>query len=360
MLSEIALGLALVPLLLVLVNLAVYRLPRQLTPRPVSILIPARNEGANIGRALEAALATRGVAFEIVVLDDASEDDTAAIVERFASRDSRVRLVTSAPLPAGWVGKEHACHQLAQHAKQPVLLFHDADVVLHPDAAARLSSELVASDLGLLSGIPWQETRTFGEKLLIPLIDYVLLGYLPLPASRLLQPVSMAAGCGQLMVADAERYAATGGHGAIRDRIHDGLALSRLFRAAKFKTDVVFLGKLARCRMYERFSDVWSGFAKNAHEAMASPGAILPWTILLGGGHVLPWVALFVEGTAAAVAAVAASMASRLLVTLRSGQSLLSAALHPLGILLTIAIQWYALIRRSLGRPIAWKGRLPT
>lgn len=360
MLSEIALGLALLPLVLVLVNLVVYRRPRQLPPHPVSILIPARNESANIGRALEAALATRGVAFEVVVLDDGSEDDTAAIVESFMTRDSRVRLVSSAPLPAGWIGKEHACHQLAQHATNPVLFFQDADVVLHPDAAARLSGELIASNLGLLSGIPWQETRTFGEKLLIPLIDYVLLGYLPLLASRLLQPVSMAAGCGQLMVANAERYAAVGGHGAIHDRIHDGLALPRLFREAGFKTDIVFLGKLARCRMYERFSDVWSGFAKNAHEAMASPGAILPWTVLLGGGHILPWVALVAEGTALSIAAVLASLGSRFLVTARSGQSLLSAVLHPLGILLTIAIQWYALIRRVLGRPIAWKGRLPT
>lgn len=360
MLSIVALGLALLPLTLVVVNLLVYRQPRALPPQPVSILIPARNESANIGHAIESALATQGVDFEIVVLDDASEDNTAEIVEAFAARDERVRLITSVPLPVGWVGKEHACHQLACQARHPVLLFQDADVVLHPDAAARFSGELTESSLGLLSGIPWQETRTFGEKLLIPLIDFVLLAYLPLLASRTLQPVSMAAGCGQLMVADASRYKAVGGHAAIHDRIHDGLALPRLFREAGHRTDIVFIGELARCRMYERFGDVWSGFAKNAHEAMASPGAIFPWTILLGGGHLLPWVALIATGDVAAVAAVIASMTSRLLVALRSRQSLLSVVLHPLGILLTIAIQWYALIRRGLGRPIAWKGRLPT
>jgi hypothetical protein len=114
--------------------------------------------------------------------------------------------------------------------------------------------------------------------------------------------------------------------------------------------------------MYDNFRDTWNGFAKNVHEGMGSPRAIGLWTVLLLGGSVAPWLGLAItEGRAfeLMVAAVGASMAARFLLLLRYRQDLLSALAHPLGVALTVVIQWYGLARWLLKQPVAWKGRLP-
>ena len=97
-------------------------------PIQVSVLIPARNEAASIRPALDSVLSSVHLDFEVLVLDDHSEDQTASIVESFASRDPRVKLLQSKALPEGWNGKQHACWQLANAANYDRLLFLDADV----------------------------------------------------------------------------------------------------------------------------------------------------------------------------------------------------------------------------------------
>src|SRR5208282_2013875 len=87
----------------------------------VSVLIPARNEERNIRTTLDAVLTNRDCNFEVIVLDDHSTDCTADIVKEFAARDPRLRLESAPPLPAGWCGKQHACHVLAKLARNPLL-----------------------------------------------------------------------------------------------------------------------------------------------------------------------------------------------------------------------------------------------
>ncbi|MEI7861545.1 MAG: glycosyltransferase family 2 protein, partial [Planctomycetota bacterium] len=103
----------------------------------VSVLVPARNEAATILRMATAVLASRGVALELVVLDDNSSDATATLVAQLSQADRRVRLVAGKPLAAGWCGKQHACAQLAEEARSNTLVFLDADVLLGPEALAR-------------------------------------------------------------------------------------------------------------------------------------------------------------------------------------------------------------------------------
>ncbi len=372
LLAIFALILALIPALLLAVNLAVYRrLPRfnpdAPLPTPVSLLIPARNEESTIATAVHSALAAAPGDSEVIVLDDHSTDRTAAIVSALAAVDSRVRLVHGQPLPEGWCGKQHACWQLARHARHPLLLFVDADVRLAPGAAARLAAKLDRRpDLALLSGVPHQQTESFLERLLIPLIHFVLLGYLPLPAARRSRWTAFAAGCGQLFMARREAYFAAGGHQALRASLHDGLKLPRAFRAAGFRTDLVDATDLATCRMYASATEVWRGLSKNATEGLAHPVAILPWTLLLLGGHVAPWLLIavcLVTGNAAtpgfqlAAAAAVVSILSRLVAAWGFSQSRLGAALHPLGIAVLVVIQWCALARSLRGRPAQWRGR---
>jgi hypothetical protein len=358
---------ALLPALVFRRNLALYTSPpppasQQLT---ISVLIPARNEEEAIRGAVESALASREAHIEVVVLDDHSEDGTAQIVREIAGRDPRARLEIAPPLPPGWNGKQHACALLAVSARHPLLLFMDADVRLEPEGAARAAAFLETSGAGLVSGVPRQETGTFLERLLIPLIHFVLLGFLPLERMRRSRHPAYGAGCGQLFLTRREAYEKAGGHAAIRGSLHDGVALPRAFRRAGEGTDLFDATDVASCRMYHNAGEVWRGLAKNATEGLAAPATIVPATLLLLAGQTMPSLLLLLALTRVLPAAVlipagigtVAAYLPRLAAVRRFRQPLADALLHPLAVAIFLVLQWTALGRKLRGRPAGWKGR---
>ncbi|MBA3589331.1 glycosyltransferase [Methylibium sp.] len=359
--------LALLPLLLGLRNLRLFRVPREPAPEGcrVSILIPARDEAANIGEAVAAALASVEVEVEVVVLDDQSSDQTASIVRRLAQHDPRVRLVVPPPLPPGWAGKQRACRLLADQARHEVLMFIDADVRLAPEAASRAAGFLLReANLGLVSGFPRETTGSIGEHLVIPWIHVLLLGYLPMDFMRHSRRPAFGAGCGQWMVARRDAYFEVGGHGAAPASRHDGVSLPRSFRAAGWGTDLFDATPLARCRMYRGFREVWDGFGKSAGEGLATPVGLPVWTLLIAGGHLLPWLLLplgLVTGQAQvmqlAALGIAANLVLRVLLAWRFGQHPVGVALHAVGGALVLALNGAALRRHVGGRPSLWRGR---
>jgi hypothetical protein len=359
------LALAAIPAFLTLANLRLFqpppRPPADAPPPRVSVLVPARNEERAIGRLIADVLASCDVELELVILDDSSEDATASIVAAAAERDPRVRLVTGAALPAGWCGKQHACWQLARAARHDTWVFLDVDVAPTDEGIARSIAFLDASGAALVSGFPRQLTGSLLEWLLLPLIHFVLVGYLPIARARQVNAPSLAAGCGQLFVTrrgDYERAAS----------LHDGVKLPRAYRRAGLVTDIFDATAIATCRMYATSRDVWRGLSKNATEGVGSPATILPFTVLLGGGQVLP-VALAgyglatgfagwpTGGPAVALAAAALAYLPRILDAIRFRQSLSSAIVHPVGITVFLAIQWIALVRKALGLKTTWRGR---
>ena len=366
-LSVLAFVLAAIPCALCFANLRIYRrLPRNETAKlasGVSVLIPARNEEKNIRATVTAVLVNGGVDFEVVVLDDHSTDRTAAIVAELAANDSRVRLEHAPTLAPGWCGKQHACYHLAQLARHPWLVFLDADVRLSGDALQRMARFMERTGADLASSVPRQELGTFSERLLIPLIHFVLLGFLPMHVMRRTTSPAFSAGCGQLFIARRSAYESCGGHAMIRTSLHDGIKLPRVFRAAGFRTDLFDATDLAVCRMYHTNAEVWRGLGKNATEGLAAPGTIVPMTVILLGGQVLPFVLLgFAPNltqpflTLTVLAAVMAYL-PRLTAIWRLEQTLGSALLHPLGVVSLLGIQWFALLRSLAGRPSVWKGR---
>jgi len=336
--------------------------------RAVSVLVPARNEAAAIGRLCRDVLASEGVRLELVVLDDSSDDGTGEIVRALAAADPRLRLVAGRPLPPGWCGKQHACWQLAEAARYDTWVFCDVDVEPSRDAVARSAALLEESGAALVSGFPRQETRAVLDWLLLPLIHFVLLGYLPLARARATNAPGMAAGCGQWFVTRRADYRRAGGHEAIRASLHDGVKLPRAYRRAGLVTDIFDGGDMLSCRMYDSSLAVWRGLSKNATEGIGGPATILPFTLLLGGGHVLPAVlvaaGLFTGfagwSTGAALIAVASLVVSylpRMATVLRFRQSFTSALLHPVAVATFLAIQWTALARKVLGVQTSWRGR---
>ncbi len=354
-----ALGLAALPLAVAVSNLKRLRRPSPATGRPrVSVLIPARNEAGNIADAVACVLASRDVELELLVLDDGSTDATPQIL--VAIPDGRLRVLTGGGvLPAGWSGKQHACARLGAEAQHELLVFVDADVRLAPDALSCLAGFMQHDpSVALASGVPRQITRSWSERLLLPLIHLLLLGYRPQAFDHGQTQPGFAAGCGQLFIARADAYHAMGGHAAIRASLHDGLTLPRAFRRHGLPTGLFDATELASCRMYDSARSLWEGLSKNATEGMATPVALPVWTILLGGGHVLPLALLLLAPSPPAAAAVACNAALRLLLARRFGQSLRSVAAHPAGVLSLLVLQWSALLRARAGRPAIWRGRV--
>ncbi|AFL90229.1 glycosyl transferase [Terriglobus roseus DSM 18391] len=371
---------AAIPAVMTVMNLREYREPAAATGErlpAVTVVIPARNEAAGIAACVSSVLASTGVDLQVVVVNDASTDDTAEIVRGMARQDARLRLVESVTLPDGWNGKQHACWQGAQAATSSLLCFLDADVRLHPDALARTVTSMVQERAALLSGFPRQITGTWLEALLLPLIHFVLLGLLPMRALRRTTKPAYAAGCGQFLLVDREAYTKSGGHEAIRHTMHDGLLLPKLLRSHGYATRLVDLTELAECRMYTSAAATWNGLSKNATEGMAAPVRIVPMTLLLGLGQVLPLPLLWMAwertpfiipflgppiriGMAPvwwSAIAVALSYLPRVINAARYRQSWLSALLHPVGVAVLLVLQWVALGRKLLGRPATWKSR---
>lgn len=392
-LAVAALVLAGFPALLYLRNRTLFRPPpvphAAIEFPPISVLIPARNEEASIGAAIESVLTSTGFeAMELIILDDHSTDRTADIVRAIAARDSRVRLESAPPLPEGWCGKQQACFTLAKLARHSYLTFLDADVRLAPDALARMTFFHIGSGAALVSGFPRHETGTLLERLVIPLINWLIVCYLPIGSMRRSRNVGLGAGCGQWFLTTREAYDAVGGHAAVKASLHDGVKLPRAYRAAGFRTDLCDATELATCRMYRSAGQVWNGLAKNAREGLGAPGLIWIWTVLLFGGQVLPFLLLggaafylvawagferaYFPGdetearvrdhwwiTGLATVACALAYLPRLASTPRFRSSWFGAILHPVGVAALLGIQWYATARHWLGRPVGWKGRPP-
>ncbi|CAA2106146.1 4,4'-diaponeurosporenoate glycosyltransferase [Methylobacterium bullatum] len=366
-LALVALAFALLPAILACANLIALRTPEPEAAQDglVSILIPARDEEGTIVDTVRAALASTGIAVEVLVGDDHSTDATAGLVRALAETDPRLRLVPVPSLPEGWTGKNHACAALAAEARGAHLLFIDADVTLTPGAAAGLVAHARATEAALVSAVPRQIMRSLGERLTVPMINFLLVGYLPVPMMRASLRPALGAACGQLVLVDRSVYGETGGHGAIRGRLHDGVFLPRILRHAGHRTDLVAGHALATCRMYRNFTESWAGFSKNAHEGMATPRALPVWTLLLLAGHVLPLVLALAAAfglappTAGlvALAALVVSLATRAAITLITHEPVATILLHPLGVVVALAIQWNVLLAPKRAGAAVWKGR---
>ncbi len=367
--SSLLLGLAAIPALMIARNLPLFQLAKGDVVDPstaISVLIPARNEQAGIRQAIESVLANRNVRLELIVMDDHSTDATGEIVAGLAGGDSRVRLEHAPPLPEGWNGKQHACWNLAQAATHEWLLFMDADVRLCDTALVRFLAEQQRAQCGLLSGFPKQVTESLAERMMIPLMYYVLLGYLPLDQMRASPKAEFGAGCGQLFLARRADYMATGGHASIQASRHDGLQLPRSFRRAGIRTDLFNASDIASVRMYTDWASVLSGLQKNATEGIANAKLIGLFTILLLGAAVLPIFSLAHAifygwnwpATSLLVVATTLSFLPRAMIAQRLESSWIGVALHPISVAVFVGIQWLAFTRQALGRgSVNWRGR---
>ncbi|RME35661.1 MAG: glycosyltransferase [Thermoflexia bacterium] len=234
----------------------------------VSVLVPARNEARNIRRCLESLLAQEYPLIEILVLDDNSTDETTDIVLEIARRDPRVRLLRGSPLPQGWMGKNYACHQLAQHARGEWLLFTDADTEHHPQTVAWALTAAKRNRADLVTLIPRAVTHTFGEALLLPIIPFGVMGGFPLALGARLRIPFLTMAIGTFLLFRREAYERIGGHEAVRGEIAEDVVLARRMR--KHGGTVLLLdgSEHLNVHFYRGFWETWHGLAKSAFAAL--------------------------------------------------------------------------------------------
>ena len=231
----------------------------------VSVIVPARNEAGSIETVIRSVLGSTYEPLELLVVDDRSTDQTAAIVERLAAEDVRLRLVRGEPLPEGWYGKPWACFQGYRAARGDFLLFTDADTRHEPELLARAVGALHAERADLLTVAPRQRCETFWERLVMPQI-WLLLGlrYHPSAVNRARRERDVIAN-GQFILLPRASYEAVGTHETVRHEVAEDLALAQVFYRAGRKIHFAFAERLMETRMYQSLPHLIEGWSKNAY-----------------------------------------------------------------------------------------------
>jgi chlorobactene glucosyltransferase len=330
----------------------------------VSVLIPARNEELRIRPCLESLLKQDYPSFEILVLDDRSTDGTFNLVKGLAKHNSRLKIIKGRELPAGWVGKPWACFQLSKKAKGNWLFFTDADTWHGPEMLKRTVQMAEEKEGDVLTLFTRQITKTWMEALVIPVMAYTLLAFLPVRWSlRKNSFFNRFAGVsGQFVFIQRKVYRTFGGHQAVKNEIVEDLNFGKQVVQHGFRLVYGDGSDFSFCRMYTNAGEVWHGFSKNFFPAVAfSLLYFLNAQIVLVLDGVLPFVAmamgpgfaLFWPGAALALV----SLGVRGLQAVQYGFHKGSVFFHPLGCLLFALIgfnslRWYWW--RGHGH---WKGR---
>lgn len=321
----------------------------------VSLLIPARNEAQIIGLTIRNILAQSYPNFELIVLDDNSEDETGSIIESIV--DERLRHIKGSPLPENWMGKPWACWQLAEAAKGEILIFTDADVQWRPDALAALISEMQASGVDMLTVWPSQITESLPERLTVPLIALVILAYLPVVMVHYSPFSIFAAANGQCMAWKREAYFGLGGHEIVAQNVLDDVTMARAAKQAGYGIRMVDGNRLIETRMYQDWPGVRDGFAKNILAGYGSISALLAASVLHWLVFLLPYFLLFwPEYRLWALLLIFAGLGIRTISAWFTKQRILDALLMPLSVLLMSAIAAQAIYWRYTGGA-KWKGR---
>ncbi|HEX8871302.1 MAG TPA: glycosyltransferase family 2 protein [Candidatus Acidoferrum sp.] len=235
--------------------------PSHSNPPRVSAIIPARNEEAVLAACVES-LARQAEIREILVVNDQSTDRTAEIARDLAQKYAHVRVLETTPLPAGWVGKNHAVWVGAQEATGEWLLFTDADAVHQPDSVSRALNIAAESGARMVSFSPEQVMDSWYEKALIPFV-YGRLGE-RFSFEEINDPGNPAAAAnGQFVLIERGAYEAAGGHAGVSGDVLEDVALARRVKAVGYR---IWFGSghgVVRVRMYRSFAGMWEGWKKN-------------------------------------------------------------------------------------------------
>lgn len=321
----------------------------------VSILIPARNEAENILVLLESIRNQEYKNYEVVVLDDDSADDTYNLVENFANKHHNFKVVKGKVLPTGWLGKNYACHQLAELATGKYLFFLDADESIKRGLINSLVERMEVGQLALLSVFTNQVMKTLGEKLTVPLMHFILLNLLPLRLVRFSANPAFAAASGQCMFFNTKNYHENQWHEQVKKQVVEDVEIIKLVKQSNYAAEALLGNQLIYCRMYKNLAECLSGFSKNLLAGFGNNILILLiYQLLVIVG---PIILLFNFNFDLLALPIALIILSRMMISYLSGQNvLINLILHPLQMLFFLIISLIS-IKKHILKQGTWKGR---
>ena len=346
-----------------------FKLPGYINESPplVSILLPARNEAKNIKRCLRSLARQDYPNLEILVLDDNSTDDTAKIVNEFVSKDNRIKLFTGEQLPAGWIGKCFACHQLAKLAKGDYFLFTDADTLHFKNSVTSAMSSLVINNVDAISVFARQIAVTLHERMMVPFANFFILCFLPLNLIKNSRNPLFCTAIGQFLLFKRKIYEKIGGYESVRSNILEDVHIAKEVKKHGYKFMIFDGSSNFYCRMYKNLDEVIKGYVKSLSGAfnyniyIQSIATILVFAVFLCPFLLLPLGILIFEWPQIIINAIIAQimiiLAIRIIQTIRFKNRFIDIFLHPLAVLYLLYISVLSIIKCKKSTGIYWKGR---
>ncbi len=326
----------------------------------ISVIIPARNEEANLPPLLDSLIAQDYPLYEVIVIDDSSTDGTATLVRSYEKQG--VRLIQNDGPPPGWTGKNAACWRGASESTHPWLLFVDADTTLAPLALRSSIAFALEQHAGAISLLARQRCETFWERLLLPFAYQQY--FVGVDAQRIHSPLGPALANGQYFLIYREAYLQAGGHAANASSLIDDVALATRLKRLGTIPLACRGEKLVSVRMYTNLREIVAGFSKNSYlflrqspstgiqTAISASLAASVGKLFWDAWRRRSWGMFIVALGAYAAQAFSARSWSR-----RFGASTFYALLMPLSALTFLGIALNSMLRVLIGRPLPWKGR---
>jgi len=345
----------------------------------LSVVVPARNEEANIEACVRSVLAQDYPRLEVIVVDDNSTDGTGEHLATLARQDPRLTVLRGKPLPPDWTGKCFALSQGASVARADWLAFIDADVTLEPHCLKSALRYARSQNLGMLSLIPGQRLVGFWEKLVQPaVLSMVALRFLPLLGKRRhrggsRRPSQAPAAVGQFLLFSRAAYEKIGGHHSVAHCISEDIVLAQVMERSGSTWEMLSGQDLLSVRMYHSFGKLWEGWTKGIYEAFGrNLLRTASLTLAFALAFIWPPAYLLLLGLiwlrSSNAEHLAALFAGSLFINLLCTFYRLNAyrlmgwdrryePLFPVGMLLTIGMLLVSAMRHKTGLSVHWKGR---
>lgn len=329
----------------------------------ISVLIPARNEEENIRKCVSSLLKQTYTNLEIIVLDDDSRDRTFEILQELCAFSEKLKVVRGEKTPAGWNGKNWACHQLATMARGEWFLFTDADTIHKPRSVAEAFAAAQRNKATLVTCVPGLITKTWSERLYLPIINFAFFVLLPFRLINYSRVSRLALGVGPFMFIQRDFYLSCGGYEAIKREIVDDIALAKVVKKKGGQVTVLDGTKFVDVRFYTNFNDLWSGFSKNSYEAIGSTpynlaGVLIACYFLFIYPYLSLWGAIEShQSFIVPFSQVLVLCAMRIILALKFDTSIFYGLLHPLSVFLWILILFNSFRLSVFKKKFEWKER---
>ena len=348
---------SLLPLILLTiaaVNFAQIRTPNKVSELQdsVGVVVPMRNEAENVEGVI-ATLAAQEGDLHFYLLDDNSEDQTYELLQRFTEGDGRFTVIQGVPLADGWIGKTWALQQLFEASSEEVLVSIDADVRLSNDAINKAVTALQSARLDFISPYPRQIARSFGERLIQPLLQWSWLTTVPLRYAESSGQKSMAVANGQFFVVRRASLDSVGGYRSVKNAVIDDVFLARELIKSGSSGTVINGSEIAETRMYASWGEIEAGYGKSLNKAFGSIfGAVFAIAFLFVTS-IAPLILGFL-GNPLGWLGFAAIVGTRVLSAIKSRGRVLDSVLHPISVVALIYLIVYSYLVR---KTVMWKGR---